>query len=461
MNYLINFYRYTKYKDLFLITLDDGRFMFINQDAFKQLKRGKIEDKELYNKFKEFGLIIDETNVKNILKRINKRYSFLSNGTSLHIIVPTIKCNLRCSYCFAESEKCNNITKEMDERTAIKIVEFIMQSPSSAITIEFQGGEVLLRYDILKTIVEHAKKLNKKYKKDLKITVVSNLTLITEEMIEYIADNNITLCTSLDGPKELHDKHRYYLQDHTKIGTYDIVIKNIKKVNKILKRKNKRYKVNALPTITKLSLKYYKEIIDEYIKNDLSIYYIRFLTKIGRGAKNDLSATYEEYIEFWRNSIEYIKSLREKGIKIKEANLDEFTTKIIENKPTYNADLESPCGLITGQILYYSNGDIYSCNEGMRKEELKIGNVFQDTWKTLFKKKKVASLILSTMLESNPLCDRCPYKPYCGTCIVENYLNYNKPYFYPSKTKRHHTTIRIANYILDKIYKKLDMNLRK
>ena len=53
----------------------------------------------------------------------------------------------------------------------------------------------------------------------------------------------------------------------------------------------------------------------------------------------------------------------------------------------------------------------------------------------------MAFTIMSSMLESNPTCDRCVYKPYCSTSPIENISSQNDVNFNPSKTMRHHETL--------------------
>lgn len=54
IDYLSNFYRYTIYdkeRKIYLLTTDDGNYLFVNSSALKQLRIGKIVDEELYSKF--------------------------------------------------------------------------------------------------------------------------------------------------------------------------------------------------------------------------------------------------------------------------------------------------------------------------------------------------------------------------------------------------------------------------
>lgn len=463
IDYISNFYRYKVYDKktkTYLLTVDDGNYIFLNSSSLKQLKRGKIEDKEIYEKLLSKGIIVNENNFNILVEKTKLRYSFLNNGTSLHIVIPTHRCNLGCTYCFASAKKINDSKEEfdLDEKTAKQIVEFIMKSPSPAVTLEFQGGEATARFDILKIMATHAKELNKIHKKDLRLAVVTNLTMMNEEIATWLIDNNVSICTSFDGPKNVHDTNRFiHVKDGKTVGTYDTVVYWINKINEIYKQKNLKGKVNALMTITRYSLDYPKEILDEYVKLNINMVDIRALTKIGRVEENekDIIYSFKEFTNFYEKSLEHIEKLKKNGINLSERTRQMYLQKVLQNIPTYHTDFESPCGATTGQLTYHSDGNIYTCNEGLGRDEFKVGNVFKDNWKDLFKREETAKAILNSMLESNVKCDRCTFKPYCGTCMVENYYQFSKFNFYPSKTKKHHETVYQCKKIFDNILKEI------
>lgn len=460
IDYICNFYRHQLYDKLtktYLLTTDDGNFLFLNDSAFRQLKRGRIEDETLYNALHQKGIIITDKNFNQIVEKTKQRYSFLQNGTSLHIVIPTHRCNLSCVYCFASAPSLTDSKEknDMDENIARKITKFIMKSPSNAITMEFQGGEPLVKFDMIQLMVKYAKELNLKHKKDLRFALVSNLTLMTEDKANWLIENGVTICTSFDGPKQVHDKNRMILaKNSTGIGTYEKVTFWIKKINEIYNQKNMSLKVNALMTITRNSLAYHKEIIDEYIKLNINVVNIRPLTQIGRAIEQNQPTIYysmQEFNEFYEKSLKYIQNLIQNGTIIEERIVELYKQKILVNKPGYHTDYESPCGALTGQMTYFNDGSIYTCNESLGREEFKVGDVFNTNWQNLFKKKEVAKAILNSMLEQNVKCDRCPYKPYCGTCMVENFYKEGKFNFYPDKSKKHDETLYHSKKIFDEI----------
>ncbi len=448
-DYICNFYRYKlfdKEKKQYLLTTDSGAFIFLNYREFRELKRGKILSIKTYELLENKGFIITKNNIEIIKKKIGQRYSFLQNGCSLHIVIPTSRCNLGCDYCFADpseiwSDKKNN---DMSEENAKKTVEFILNSPSKAITIEFTGGEPLARFDLVELMIEYANKLNKNKKKDLQFSIVTNLSLMNVEIANYLIDNNVSICTSLDGPEELHNKHRVIrAKKGIEIGTWDKVIYWCREINKLYVDKKKQGRVYALMTITKDSFNYSHQIIDTYLELGIQIVDIRAMMYIGRATEEVNSSflySFEEFVKFYEKSLKYISELKKKGIQIDDRMTQLYKKKIITQKPTYHSDFESPWGAGILSLTYHSDGNIYCCHEALGNEDFLLGSI-KDKWMDLFSRKEMAFTIMSSLLEANPKCDRCVYKPYCATSPIENINAQKSINFRPEKTVKHHETI--------------------
>ena len=83
-----------------------------------------------------------------------------------------------------------------------------MQSTSPYICFEYTGGEPTINLDVIKFMVEYAKEKNKYEKKIVEHSVVTNMTYMNEEIATIFVDNDIWVCTSLDGPAENHNWNR-------------------------------------------------------------------------------------------------------------------------------------------------------------------------------------------------------------------------------------------------------------
>jgi len=428
VNKELGFFRYTKIGGRYLLTNIVGDHLFLQPKKFKQFISGNLKENDSTYKLlqKKGFLVYDSKLISNLIIKYRQKHQFLYEGPSLHIIVVTLNCDYRCVYCQASSRyyKEKYSTKfDMDRSTAEKVVDTIFQSPSKTITIEFQGGEPLLNWPIIQFIVERAEKLNRTFKKDLLFSLVSNFSVMTDDIFAYCRKHNISLCTSLDGPENVHNANRPYPEGNS----YQATIKWIKKIKQDEKQHPNVFHLSALLTVSRLSLKYYKKIIDEYVKNGFTGIHLRPLSQLGFSQKNYNIIGYseEEFFDFWKKSLDYIISLNKKKIFIYERGVAIILQKLFLRNDSNFMDLRSPCGAGIGQLLYNYDGKIYTCDEGrmLGNDTFLLGNIKKDSYLQLMSSPKLKTVCQASILE-NLSCDTCVYQPYCGVCPVSNYALY-------------------------------------
>lgn len=415
--YKLNYFNFKENENSYLITNDLGKYMFISKDDFADMVRKKKLNLDLSKNLIEKGFIFEENEevfATNQAMQLRKEKEYLFVSTTLHIFVVSKNCNFSCIYCQAGNLNQNNNYK-MSKETAKKTVDVALQSPNNYLTFEFQGGEPLTNFDVIKYIVEYSKSVcgNKK----IEYNLVSNLTLLTDEMIEFFVRNNVSICTSIDGNKDLQNINRPYINK----DSYCETVKQIKKLQE------KNIKVNAIETTTKYSLKEYKEIVDEYINLGLESIFVRPLTKLGKADNNWKKVGYEpeDFIYFYKEILDYIIQKNKQGFFLSEGHSNIFLRKILLNEPVNYMELRSPCGGAIGQLAYYYDGNIYTCDEGrmlaeMGDDSFKLGNVYENTYKDLMQSDCTKTMCISSCIECSPYCNSCAYMPYCGTCPVIN-----------------------------------------
>jgi uncharacterized protein len=442
-------FRYKRINNKYLITNDYFDWLFITKNELSLLKEKKVKaDTKLYKNLVKNNFIVDPKDNRSgsIIENARKNLSLPMTGPSLHIVVLTKRCNQSCIYCHAASTREKSSKKyDLTINNAKRFTEIIMSAPNHAITIEFQGGEPLLNFNVLKYIYEYSIKLNKKLKKDLTHTVVTNLEAMDDEKLDYLIKNKISICTSLDGPKALHDANR---PSARLASSYDNAINWIKKC------KTKEIIVSALATISKKSLSYPKEIIDEYIKQGYNHIHLRELSYLGKAAGiwREIGYTADEFIKFWKKAIDYIIKLNIDGKYFSERTCVIMLQKIISKKEPYYLDLMSPCGAIIGQIAYNYDGKIYTCDEAraIGDEIFQIGNQDAKSIKKIISQEKSLQIISSTINDAY-YCNYCAYKPYCGVCPVCNYMEKQTPLCDVLETSR----CKVLMAMFDHIFKKL------
>src|SRR6185436_19383594 len=162
-----------------LLTNPWGDWIFVTQAQFADLARGKLDPRsELHARLADKSFIRSKIDAEKVAAALRRKKRFLDYGPNLHLMVVTLRCNETCVYCHASRANMDAVHTDMTPEIAEKCVDLALQSTSPALTIEFQGGEPLVAFDIIKHIVTYALQRNRAYGKELGFTMVSNLALM-------------------------------------------------------------------------------------------------------------------------------------------------------------------------------------------------------------------------------------------------------------------------------------------
>ena len=448
----LNYFNFDNRKDLFFLTNDFGYYCYLNNEDFQNLLSEKYDQivpdkqKELLEKYfiyEEDEAVFAEKTV--IPYRDSKYYTL--QGTSLHIFVMTNACNMNCVYCQAQDSEQLDKGK-MSMETAERAVDIALQTPVRRMTFEFQGGEPLTNFDVIKHIVQYSQQQCND--KEIEYCIVTNTLLLTEEMITFLRNNGISISTSLDGNEIVHDSNRKTVKG---TGTFFKVSENIKRI------RESGISIGAIQTTTKKSLNYANEIVTEYVNQGLECIFIRPLTPLGYANEHweEIGYTTEEFISFYRDALLKIIEYNKKGVKIVEGHAVIFLQKIIGHFSGNYMELRSPCGAGTGQIAYYYDGNIYTCDEGRMLAEMGnptfcLGNVYKDNYNSIMESKVCRITCQASVLEGLPSCCDCVYHPYCGVCPVINLALENNIY----ERRPNNYRCRIYKGILDTLFELIE-----
>lgn len=417
-----NFHRLSSKR--YIVSNMVGEHLLVDREVLEKLVNGTVDKKdELYNEFKANHFLMDDDSNVAIdllgLKYRTKQYP-VSQFTSLHIFVITLRCDYTCKYCQVSRKVEGSSEFDMTEEMALKALDLTFQSPSKAIKIEFQGGEPLLNFGLIKFIVERSLEINLIFNKDVQFVITSNLTFLNDEVLRFCEKHNVYISTSLDGPAFLHNKNR---PRPNKNGHF----KTKEGINKIQNRLG-RDKVSALMTATSDSLEYVEDIIDEYVSFGLNTIFLRPLSPYGFAIKTKQVEKYnaKKWMDFYKAGLDYILEINDAGYSIVEQYTLIVLKKILTPSNPGYVDLQSPSGAGISAVVYNYDGYVYASDEGrmlkeMGDEKFLMGNMLKDSYEEIFLSDNLLDTIEFSLLESSPQCSECGLQAYCGSDPVYHY----------------------------------------
>lgn len=145
---------------------------------------------------------------------IEEAQAILERGSSQLVLEATEACNFRCRYCVYSggygNMKRTHGHRHMSWEVARAAIDFYhaRSRTRKRTCVGWYGGEPFLRFDLMIKCVDYARKLEWDHPEDLLLSVTTNGSLLTNEVIDFLVANDIEVLVSLDGPQSEHDRNR-------------------------------------------------------------------------------------------------------------------------------------------------------------------------------------------------------------------------------------------------------------
>jgi His-Xaa-Ser system radical SAM maturase HxsB len=394
-----------------------GDMMFATDEELRRLVSLDVTPGEsLYDRAFEKLLIAkaDQSAQLQLLgMRLRSRMSFLRQATPLHIFVVTLRCEHSCPYCQVSRRSSDKELYDMSDKTAMKALDVALSANSHHVKIEFQGGEPLLNFDLIKTIVRAAQAKAPARGKEVQFVITSNLALLTDEVLDFALANDILISTSLDGPKDLHNKNR----PRPGGNSHELAVDGIRRIHARLGRG----RVGALMTTTLGSLNRVEEIVDEYLRLGLEGIFLRPLSPYGFAVKTKTYSKYraDDWLSFYERGLRYILEVNKRGTYFPEFYAALLLRRMLTDKPSGYVDLRSPAGIGLGALVYNYDGKVFASDEGRMLAEMgdrtfELGDLAVDGYADIILSDKLVGLVGSTLSQCAPQCNSCAFEAHCG-----------------------------------------------
>lgn len=299
----------------------------------------------------------------------------------VHIDISS-RCNENCIHCYIpEHKKCSLMTEEMFDSILSQCREM------NVLNLTISGGEPMLNPS-LKSFLLKCQHYN------FSVNILSNLTLLSDELIDIIANNPLfSIQTSLYAMKpEIHDAITQ------RKGSFQKTLNSIKKLHE----RNIPLQINC--PIMKQNRDCYKEVLD-------------FAESLNIEADSDYSlfGCYDGSLSNLqcRLSISEIEEIIKEDFN-NNSKREKFEESI-HSKQTKENDYI--CPICKTSLCISNTGNVYPC-EGW--QSLSLGNLNETSLKDIWENAHLTRELRSLAYNDFPKCNSCDVKKFCNTCLIMN-----------------------------------------
>jgi uncharacterized protein len=159
------------------------------------------------------------------------------------------KCNLGCTYCYAQQGQFGGAPRNMSLDTALRSVDWLLDGKEAGtrVNIAFLGGEPLQNREVLQATTAYASRRGSERGVTVGFSITTNGTLIKPADLDFFESHGFAVTISLDGPQSEHDRLRPLRNGR---GSYERILERI---GPLLKRQS-RMQVSARVTVTPMNL---------------------------------------------------------------------------------------------------------------------------------------------------------------------------------------------------------------
>ena len=265
------------------------------------------------------------------------------------ILVPTLRCNLACSYCQVSRVAEGVRGFDWSNETLAAVLAVIDRMRATRVKIEFQGGEPTLRPDLIRAVIDRCARFAQ-----CEFVICTNLQQLDDEILAILDRPDVFVSTSLDGDALTHGRNRTGSEDRTAA-----FLDNLRLVTS-------RYgpsKVSALPTVDAAAPPAIDDLIDAYIEHGFDSVFLRPINYQGFARKRHADS--REQDDGWRSYHEsFVRRLIDRNWEDRSRVLEEtyFSVclrRVFRPGQERHVDLRNPNPMGHDYIVVDHDGTVY------------------------------------------------------------------------------------------------------
>lgn len=302
----------------------------------------------------------------------------------------TSRCNERCIHCYIPNYKKQSGFDLSFGRFKYIVDQF---AEMGGLCVTLSGGEALMNKDILK-MLQYCRK------KDMQISLLTNLIALKDNQIDVLKEVNVSLIQvslySMDA--HIHDMIT------TVKGSFEKTKSAIEKL----------YKANIPVQISCPLMKANKKGYDKVMQYAKSLR-MKSQTDFIMMAQADLDTKNLSNRLSLQETEAVIQDILENDVDYRESTLEQEPVSSIPLEQYAEMPL---CGAGVNDLCVTVTGDVYPCAGW---QDYVVGNVFKQPLKEIWEESQKLVEVRKIRQKDFPKCLTCDARDYCNMCLVRNY----------------------------------------
>lgn len=321
------------------------------------------------------------------------------------------KCNLGCTYCYAEGGSFGGAAKNMPQEVAMQAVNRLFDDvgPGERVNLAFLGGEPLFNREVLYAATEAAHRMAGERDIGIGFSVTTNGTLVNEEDGDFFERYGFAVTISLDGIEETHDRLRPYKSGR---GSFAAVIERVAP----MLRRQRRMQISARVTVTPQNLEL-RRTLDGLI--ELGFHSVGFSPMLSSPTGRDemrnaeLDAMLAQMIECGTEFERRVSA----DERYPFANIVNSLKEI--HKGTHRP---YPCGAGAGYLGVSAEGELFACHRFVDDPAGALGNLSDGV-----DGNRRRNWLTGRHVETQQPCNRCWARYLCGGGCHHEVIHRGRP----------------------------------
>lgn len=338
-----------------------------------------------------------------------------AGGLSYVILVPTLRCNLACGYCQVSRAAETAHGYDWSDETLAEVLAFLDREAGEQIKVEFQGGEPLLRVDIL----EKVRTFCRSRFKAPQFVVCTNLQRLGEREWAFLDAEDTFISTSLDGDRATHQRQRTHSAEAT-AAFFGNLAEAVRRFGPD--------RVSALPTIDIESPPPFGELVDTFEAHGIRSIYLRPVNYQGFARRSrPVSDHLARWNEFYNRFIDFlIERNAQTGDCMEEYYFSHCLKRVLHPGMDGHVDLRNPTNFASDYLVIDHDGRLYPTDEARMLSRVGLIDLAIGTVAGGIDRSMVASLNASSFNNYDPDCVHCVYQPFCGMDVIDDVSRYGR-----------------------------------